>query len=83
MVIRMKMKLSIHAGVMSRLREEAARRGVTMSALVEAGLRRMLDEAQNDGKTKENLPEIPSWSGGRDQVDVSNRGALYAVMEEG
>ena len=83
MVIHMKTTLNIHEGVMSRLREEAARRGVTMSALVEAGLRRILDETQNAEQTKEDLPEIPTWSGGRAQVDVSNREALYAVMEEG
>ena len=34
MVFHMKTTLNIDDGVMSRLREEAARRGVTMSALV-------------------------------------------------
>ena len=40
----MKTTLNIDDTVMRRLREEAARRGTTMSALVEAGIRRILDE---------------------------------------
>ena len=38
----MKTTLNIDDSVMQRLREEAAQRGTTMSALVEAGLRRVL-----------------------------------------
>lgn len=42
MVIGMKTTLNIDNTVMKRLREEAARRQTTMSALVEAGLRHVL-----------------------------------------
>ena len=83
MVFHMKTTLNIDDGVMKRLREESGRRGMTMSALVEAGLRRVLDEKKGSRGSRDELPEMPSWPGGSAQVDVSNREALYAVMEEG
>ena len=82
MVIRMKTTLNIDDTVMQRLREEAARRRTTMSALVEAGLRRILDERSPSDGGSASLPALPSWRGGRELVDVSNRTDLYRVMEE-
>ena len=76
MVSHMKTTLNIHAEVMSQLKQEAARRGVTMSQLVEAALRRMLADEQE----VENLPRLPQYRAGRARVDVSNRDALYRVM---
>ncbi len=81
MVFHMKTTLNIDDGVMSRLREEAARRGVTMSALVEAGLRRVLDENQDLPEQGESLPKLPSWSSGGTQINVASRDELYAAME--
>ncbi len=43
MVSHVKTTPNIDATVMQRVREEAARRGTTISALVEAGLRRLLE----------------------------------------
>lgn len=77
----MKTTLNIDDSVMNRLREEAARRGVTMSVLVEAGLRRVLDEDRETRGRSGRLPALPSWSGGEPRVDVANRDELYAVME--
>ena len=75
----MKTTLNIDDGVMQRLREESARRGVTMSALVEAALRRILDEKA--AKPTE-LPPLPSWNMGKPLVDYSNREELYRVLHE-
>ena len=77
----MKLTLNIDDRVMSRLREEAARRGVTISALVEAGLQRVLDDNTEAGDERASLPKLPSWSGGDTRVDVASRDDLYAVME--
>jgi hypothetical protein len=74
----MKTTLNIDDTVMQRLREEAARRGCTMSELVEAGLRRILD--QPSGEEVE-LPPLPSWSSGRALVDVADREALFAIFD--
>lgn len=82
-VFHMKTTLNIDDSVMQRLREEAARRGTTMSQLVEAGLRRVLsDHATFDLPSKE-IPPLPTWNGGKELVDISDRHSLYKVMEEG
>lgn len=75
MVFHMKTTLNIDDTVMQRLREEAARQGKTMSELVEAGLRRVLDEpSEYTDRVREPLPE---WHSGGAQVDVADREALY------
>lgn len=81
MVRHMKTTLNIDDSVMQRLREEAVRRGTTMSTLVEAGLRRVL-AAPEVADAPETLPPLPSWNGGEELVDISDREALYRVMEE-
>ena len=81
MVFHMKTTLNIDDGVMNRLRAEAARRGVTMSALVEAGLRRVLDGGLEARDERTSLPRLPSWSSGGTRVDIANRDELYAAME--
>lgn len=77
MVSHMKTTLNIDDTVMSKLREEAARQGRTMSELVETGLR-MLFRAQ---KTKEDIPPLPTFRSGGALVDVSDRESLYQAME--
>ena len=80
MVFHMKTTLNIDDRVMKRLREEATRRGATMSELVEAGLRLVLEERVQDQRSRK-LPKLSSWSSGGELVDVSNRDELYAVMD--
>ena len=82
MVSHMKTTLNIDDTVMQRLREEAARRGTTMSALVEAGLRRVLDDAPAQDGEEDDLPPLLSWPCGGALVDVANREELYRAMEE-
>ncbi len=78
----MKTTLNIADSVMQRLREEAARRGTTMSALVEAGLRRVLAAPGAGQEQPQALPPLPSWNSGGHLVDIANRDELYRVMEE-
>ena len=80
MVSHMKTTLNIDDTVMQRLREEAARRKTTMSALVEAGLRRVLVPTPSTDRSK---PEavLPSWNLGPARVEIANREELYRVME--
>lgn len=82
MVSHMKTTLNIADPVMQRLREEAARRGTTMSALVEAGLRRVLAEPSQSDAQPAGPPPLPAWNGGAELVDLSDRDALYRAMEE-
>lgn len=78
MVFHMKTTLVIDDGVMRQLKEEAARKGTTISALVEAALRRMLETPK---ATDRELPPLPTFDGGRPRVDVADRDALYDLME--
>ncbi len=78
----MKTTLNIDDTVMQRLREEAARRGTTMSALVEAGLRRVLAGSKRIDDGREPMPPLPTWKSGGLRVDVADREALYRTMDE-
>lgn len=80
MVFHMKTTLVLDDRVMARLREEAARQGRTISELVEAALRKML-EAEPAGP-RESPPPLPTFDLGRALVDVADREALYRAMEE-
>ena len=82
MFTHMKTTLNIDDTVMRRLREEAARRGTTMSALVEAGIRRILDEGRPAPVDTQSLPPLPKWRSGGMLVDLSNRSERYRVLEE-
>ena len=82
MLIHMKTTLNIDDTVMRRLRQEAARRDTTMSALVEAGLRLVLADPGAAGRETVDLLALPSWSSGGQLVDISNREELYRAMED-
>jgi len=74
----MKTTLTISDVTMRRLKREAARRGRTMSELVEAALRTLLEKPEEDAH---DLPPLPTFRSGGARVDVANRDALYDVME--
>ena len=78
----MKTTLNIDDTLMQRLREEAARRGTTMSALVEAGLRRVLVARAPSDDRPGPLPPLPSWRSGGLRVDIANREELYRITDE-
>jgi len=77
MVCHMKTTLNIDKTVMVQLKREAARRGRTMSELVEVALRLFLQP-----QTKpQRLPPLPSFRSGGTHVEVADREALYGAME--
>jgi hypothetical protein len=78
MVFHMKTTLNIDDAVMVALKQEATRQGRTMSELVEAALRALLQERR---KRAAALPPLPSFTSGGTLVDVANREALYEAME--
>jgi plasmid stability protein len=78
MVCHMKTTLNIDDQVMRDLKIEAARRGTTMSALVEAAVRQLLKPQPYEP----DLPPLPTFRGGRELVDVSDREALYRVFDQ-
>ena len=78
MVYHMKTTLNIADSVMKDLKREAARQGRTMSELVEAALRRLLQQRD----PRQELPPLPSLGSGGHLTEVANREALYRAMEE-
>ena len=74
----MKTTLMIDDTIMARLREEAARQGKTISELVEAALRLLLEPRKEKGQR---LPPLPVSDLGGALVDIADREALYQAME--
>lgn len=72
----MKTTLNIDDGVMTRLKQEAARQGRTMSELVEAALRALLATERE----RRDLPPLPTFRSGGALVDVANRSDLSEAM---
>jgi len=78
MVFHMKTTLNIDDSVMKKLKQEAARRGCTMSELVESALRLLLQPR----KTSTKIPPLPTFKSEGHRVDIADREALYRVMDE-
>ena len=79
MVLHMKTTLNIPDPLMQQLREEAARRRTTMSALVEAGLRLIL-ATPDPAKPAGPLPPLPSWHGGGFLLDIADKEEIDRVL---
>lgn len=77
MVSHMKTTLNIDQSVMAALKREAARRGCTMSELVESALRLQLQQKRQH----QGLPPLPTFKSGGELVDIADREALYRAME--
>ena len=78
MVNHMKTTLNIDDTVMRLLKQEAAKRGCTMSELVESALRQALMSRHS----RSSLPPLPAFRSGGALVDVADREALYRAMED-
>ena len=76
MVIHMKTTLNISDVTMREVKREAARRRQTMSEMVEAALRTIVEPQRRHAQ----LPPLPKFASGGLRVNVANRDALYSVM---
>ena len=82
-VISMKATLEIDDALMQRLSEEARRRKTTVAALVEAGLKHVLDECSDAPLSRDgSRPPLPTIRSGGHLVDISNRDELYRIFDE-
>ena len=82
MVIHMKTTFNIDDALMQQLRIEAARRNTTMTSIVEAGIRHMIANGDARPSTPSNNRPLPTWKGGRELVDITNRDELYRVFDQ-
>jgi plasmid stability protein len=76
MVFHMKTTLEIDEGVMRALKRRAADEGRTMSELVEAALRALLEARP----TATAPPPLPVWDSGRMLVDIDDRSAVEELL---
>ena len=76
----MKTTLNISDVTMRELKRSAAQQGKTLSELVEAALRALLERQK---AAVPELPPLPEFATGGARVDVANREILYEVMERG
>ena len=77
----MKTTFNIDDALMQQLREEAARRGVTMTQIVESGIRHMITAEDEPNDAQEKPFNLPSWPMGIDRVDIANRDELYRIFD--
>lgn len=73
----MKTTLNISDSTMRKVKREAARRRQTMSEVVEAALRNIV-EPKN---AEVDLPPLPRFHGGGPRINVANRETLYNIMD--
>lgn len=73
----METTLNISDETLARLKQEAARRGRTISEIVEESLAGLLPTS----KAERTAPPLPSFHGGVERVNIADRNALYDVME--
>jgi len=66
--------------LMRELKREAAKRGCTVSELVEAGIRLVVKSKK--AIPAKNIPPLPKFSMGGTLVDYADRETLYRAMEE-
>ena len=72
-----KITLNIDDHIVAQLWREAARRGCTMSELIESALRLLL--GQSRGRRSE-LGPLPTFRSGGHLVDIADRDALHRAM---
>ena len=78
----MKTTFNIDDALVQQLRLEAARRGVTMTHIVESGIRHMIANGADKQKPKSELKPLPTWNSGGMLVDVANREELFRIFDE-
>jgi len=75
----MKTTLILPDALVTALKQRAAERDTSLSALVTELLRRGLDAP----RPRRPLAPLPTYRSGRPLVDLNDREALYRAMEEG
>jgi hypothetical protein len=73
--MRVKTTLKIDDTVMTRLKKEAARRGCTMSNLVESVFRLMFESENSPSQ----IPPLPIFKSGRTLVDTVDRDSFHQI----
>jgi hypothetical protein len=80
----MRTTVRLDDALLNRARREAARRKVTLTSLIDQGLRSVLRQTQGAGRRpRVTLPVSREGGGTLPGVDLNNSAALLDIMEEG
>jgi hypothetical protein len=78
----MRTTVRLDQALLERARQEAARRGVTLTSLIEQGLRLMLRRPlKRDERPRATLPECHAGGGVMPGIDLDDSAALLDRME--
>ena len=84
MLRHMRTTVRLNDKLLERARKEAARRGATLTALIEEGLQLVLCRpSQRSARPQVKLPECEAGGGTQPGVDLNDSGAVLDRMEEG
>ena len=73
--------LDLDEGILKLLRLEADRRRMTVSAMLEDGIRLLLANCSvSDEERRKSLPPLPSFNSGGHLVNIDDRNELYRAM---
>ena len=78
----MRTTVRLDDGLLEQARQEARRRGETLTALIEEGLRHELARSKQTPRPRVELP-IFDLGGLMPGVDLSNNASLLEILEEG
>ena len=73
----MRATFNLSDGIIERLRQEAGRRGLPMSALVESALEQRLPPTP----APRHPLHLPTWSGGQPHADLADRESLHQILD--
>jgi hypothetical protein len=74
--------IRLDEGLLDHARGEAQRRGMTLTALIEEGLRLVMARNPGVGKTRIEIPICRNGGGTLPGVDLNDSGAMLDLMEE-
>lgn len=78
----MRTTVRLDEGLLRRAKQEAARRGKTLTALIDEGLRRVIDEPRQPAARKRvRIPVCRKGGGTRPGVDLSDSARLVDLMD--
>jgi hypothetical protein len=78
----MRTTVRLEDGLLEQAKREAARRGETLTGLIEEGLRLALAQRRVERRKPVKLPVSDTAGGTYPGIDINNTAALLALLEE-
>ena len=79
MLVCMRTTMNLPDALLAEAKQRAAHEGRTLTSFVEEALRARLQEA---GEAPPTTVDLPTWDGGEMLVDITDRDALWAALDD-